>query len=184
MNALAKLISALLLVSAFTVSSASPSGKRLVIGGPVAEHLYQVACRADAGPWQKGFSEERFTFIGSLTSENGVRFQVAFLSTIWGQSGRATNRLLVYSDKGRYLGRYSGLSSSEPPTIISTSAVKFSVPAEYGNEVKFNAGPPPTMLTDGELYTYEPANPTLNRTAENRRSSLLPAQRRCRLAPR
>lgn len=150
----------------------------------MAEHLYQVACEADAGPWQKGFSEERFTLIGSLTSEDGAQFQVGFLSTVWGQAGRATNRLLVYSDHGRYLGRYSGLSSSEPPTIISASVVKFPVPAEYGNEVKFNAGPPPSMLVDGELYAYEPANPTLNRTAEQRRFPSPPWQRRCRLAPR
>ena len=158
MNTFAKHISALLLITAVTTSNASFSGTSLVTGGPMAEHLYQVACSADAGPWQKGFSEERFTLIGTVSSEDGEKFQVAFLSTIWGQAGRATNRLLVYSQKGRYLGRYSGLSSSEPPTILSESVIKFPVSAEYGNEVSFNVGPPPTVLVDGELYTSEPAN--------------------------
>jgi hypothetical protein len=131
----------------------------------MAQQLYQVACKADAGPWHKGFSQERFTLVGSLTSEDGAEFQVAFLSTIWGQASRATNRMLVYSSQGRYLGRYSGLSFSEPPAITSTTVVKFPVPAEHGNEVKFNTGPPPSILVDGEVHQYEPANPSVKGTS-------------------
>jgi len=164
MRILPMLASLPLVVSAIAAWAESPTGQRFVIGGPPARQLYQVACEADAGPWLGVFSEEHFNFLGSLSSSDGTRFQVAFISTIWGQAGRATNRLLIFTGQGKYLGRYSGLSSSEPPSVISSNTMKFPVSAEYGNEVSFNAGPLRVIRVDGELHQYEPANPALKRT--------------------
>jgi hypothetical protein len=158
-------IAALFLVSGAAASNASPIGQRLVSGGPAAEQLYQVACRAGAGPWHKGFSQERFALVGSLTSEDGAQYQVALLSTVWGQASHATNRLLLFSAQGRYLGRYSGLSSSQPPALISSSVVRFPAPAEHVSEVRFSGGPPPSILVNGEVLPYEPANPSVKGTS-------------------
>jgi hypothetical protein len=165
MQAFATMIAALLLLLFARGTHAGIVGERMVTGGAKAELLYREARAAAAGSWEDGFSKEQFTRVGTISTEDSSQLQIGFLSTVWGPAGRATNRLLIFSEAGKYLGRFSGFSFSEPPSIASATVLLFPVRAEHGNVVLFKAGIPDFILIDGERHEFEPANQSLERTS-------------------
>ena len=44
---------------------------------------------------------------------------------IWGMSGRATNRILIYNEKNQYLGNYYLTTSSDLPTKLKNGYLIF-----------------------------------------------------------
>jgi hypothetical protein len=137
--------------------------KRTVTGlEPDASKLYKAACLANAGPWEDGFTEESFTYLGKLQDGAGNMYAVAFLSTIWGSSGRATNRLLVFRGNGDYLGRFSNQFSS--PALKRPFILEYPNSPKLGNKVSFKNGIPSSIWVDGENQPFEAANQSSKRT--------------------
>ncbi|NII10151.1 hypothetical protein [Oleiagrimonas sp. C23AA] len=137
--------------------------KRFVTGPePEAHKLYRAACLANAGPWPSGFTEEDFIYLGILHDEAGNSYKIGYISTILGESGRATNRLLVFIGDGKYLGRYS--DQEEQPALDPPLTLEYPNKAKLGSAVVFKNGIPPKFWIDGDNYSFEMANKSSMRT--------------------
>lgn len=59
------------------------------------------------GKWNKvGDTETNLTYLGSIKTKHGKIYKIMNYVWIWGLSGRATNRILIFNDRNQYLGNY------------------------------------------------------------------------------
>lgn len=70
-------------------------------------------------------------------------------------SNKGVRRIAVFSEKGVYLGSYSGFS--ENPVSSEENIIKFPK-SKYGDEIKFDGPiPPESVWIDGETFSFEKA---------------------------
>jgi hypothetical protein len=70
-------------------------------------------------------STKHLTYLGSLHTKKGVRYKVINSIWIWGQSHRATNRILIYSERNKYLGNYPLTMIDDLPSFIKDNKLVF-----------------------------------------------------------
>lgn len=145
--------------------------KRVVKGGkPTATALYGNLKNIESGAWKDGFWDETFIYIGDVHTRNGKVYKIGFLTTVWGEACRATNRLFIFNSDNDCLGQYCGIM--EPPVKISGSVLYFPFDDQNGNTLELESGPPPQAWLDGENPEWMPAqssNKKLKRDADKGR---------------
>ena len=152
-----KLIQAVILSSVVTgvASAAAPTcdpGRGVVTTRgpePLTTQLRNVAAARDDLLFRQGqFDEELFVYVGCV-AVGELCWHVVYLSTTWGQSCRATHRLLVYQEDLAYVGQYSNFSLE--PVGIEGSAVIFG----DGSRISFGeSGPPAKVFLNGDLLEF------------------------------
>ncbi len=130
----------------------TPGRSKRVLHGPqplVAELRHAVPTSADVLFPDGEFMLEDFSYVGRV--DNGSHaWQLAHLTTVWGQACRATSRLLVFDDQRRYLGNFAGVPA---PSSVAGARVEF----EGADPVLFDGSTPPTQVrVDGEVHEFSP----------------------------
>ena len=65
------------------------------------------------------------TYLGSLRTKKDVRYKIINSVWIWGQSHRATNRILIFNDHDKYLGNYPLTITDDLPSFIKDNKLVF-----------------------------------------------------------
>ena len=88
---------------------------------------------------------EQIDYVGRVAGSS-ESWQLLYIVTTWGQSCRATARLLVFDAAGRYAGNYSGVAR---PDRIAGDRLVFPT----GEEISLaETRLPGTMFVDGEVH--------------------------------
>jgi hypothetical protein len=120
----------------------------------VAHELREVAA-AEKGLLfaQNTFADEVFDYLGCVTVADRC-WHVVYLSTVWGQSCRATHRLLVFDPSRQFLGQYAGFEAL-PARIEADSVIFLSQGMAEGGRITFtSAGPPAEVYIGGDKLTF------------------------------
>ncbi len=97
--------------------------------------LWRELKKSDVPTWNNGsFHRQEFNYIGLLKSAQPLH--AVWFHTEWGQSCRVTNRLLLFSKSGKFIGSYSGID--KPSNIVNGVTLQF-LQIEPAN---FADGPP------------------------------------------
>lgn len=118
------------------------------------------------GKWsEKGGTETNLTYLGSVTTKKGKVFKIMNSVWIWGMSGRATNRILIYNEKNQYLGNYYLTTSSDLPTKLKNGYLIFTntdkdCDAKIVTRINFTNGIPKSFYRKcnqeyGDFYSFE-----------------------------
>ena len=113
----------------------------------------------------EGQSTTKLTYLGVLDSKKGVSYKIMNSVWLWGQSHRATNRILVFDKTDKYLGNYYLTVSSDLPSFIQNNKLVFKNVSGSDCDPKlitylsFNAGIPKEFFRkcagkNGDLYTF------------------------------
>lgn len=142
------IISLLLLAPLLCKAECEHISKRSVSGRePLASKLYGAAQSMELGAWKAGtFHTEQFDFLGTL-QVLGKPVHVAYLSTIWGPSCRATYRLLFFTAKLKPMGQYYGISK---PSLKGNTLVFH--PTEGGTSTVDMASGLPAKINGGDDF--------------------------------
>jgi len=73
----------------------------------------------------EGDTQTYLRYLEIIQTQKGERFKIMTSVWIWGQSGRATNRILIYSDNNRYLGNYYLTTRNDIPDRIQNNKLIF-----------------------------------------------------------
>ncbi|CAL2103715.1 conserved protein of unknown function [Tenacibaculum sp. 190130A14a] len=85
----------------------------------------QIGKTITYGKWtQFGGTETQLTFLGVI-NENGIEYKILNSSWIWGISKRATNRIMLFSNKNEYLGHYYITAKCDLPKRIKNNKLIF-----------------------------------------------------------
>ncbi|ESU28042.1 hypothetical protein FSS13T_05320 [Flavobacterium saliperosum S13] len=120
------------------------------------------------GKWdEKGNDELELTYLGTIKNKDAT-YKLMTSLWIWGVSGRATSRILVYDNKNRFLGDYYLTMSCELPKKIKNNKLYFELKCEEcakknTTEVSFYKGIPKHMVVNCNGATllignFEPAD--------------------------
>jgi hypothetical protein len=149
-----------LLASAHDKPCHTDIDKRIVVGRqPTAKYLYARIRHVKMGAWNDGFWDETFTYIGDVHSTSGKIYKIAYLSTIWGESCHATNRLFVFNGDNKYLGQYDDIMVDPMKIKIRGTQIIFPYDTGDGNKLDLELGPPSKAWLDGENPEWSPAQP-------------------------
>jgi len=78
------------------------------------------------GKWTKnGETQTELMYLGQITTDSGKVFKIINSSWIWGLSKRATNRILIYDSKNKYIGNYSLNTKLDLPDRLEESQLIF-----------------------------------------------------------
>ncbi|WP_207532985.1 hypothetical protein [Desertivirga arenae] len=105
--------------------------------------------------------EIQIKYLGTLHSRDGRIFKIMSYCWIWGLSQRATNRLLIYNSRNKYLGNYKLGMKNELPTRIEKNVLLFDVSEKPESQplrtrISFMNGlPEKIMIKNGDLYRFE-----------------------------
>ncbi len=78
------------------------------------------------GKWTKdGETETHLKYLGSVTTKSGQTYKILNSSWFWGHSHRATSRILVFSDRNRYIGNYYLSMVDHLPTTLEDGNLIF-----------------------------------------------------------
>jgi hypothetical protein len=105
--------------------------------------------------------ETQLTYLGILKAGNGKQFKIMSYCWIWGISKRATNRILVYNARNKYLGNYYLTTTDELPIKIESNQLIFKVKGDASinattNKISFIKGIPKSIyLKDDNIYNFE-----------------------------
>ena len=125
--------------------------KRVVVGPkPTANLLYTAIRNVDEGAWKDGFDIETFTYVGNVLTKSGTTYKIGFLETVWGESCRATNRLLIFDAQNKYLGQYYGIDTDPTKIQIRKGVLSFPFESKDGNKLDLDEGPPAKAWLDGD----------------------------------
>ena len=120
---------------------------RVVKGvGDRAGTLYG-SIKGDEPSWSQDFHKETFVYLGRLNSG----YEVAHLVTLWGQSCRATNRLLLFL-KGHYMGNFAGIT--EIPEVQGNRLV-YTFDEAIRQVIDFEFGIPEEVYLNAALYVFD-----------------------------
>jgi len=64
-------------------------------------------------------------YLGWLSTKKGMRYKFINSIWIWGQSHRATNRILIYNDRDKYIGNYPITTIDNLPSFIKDNKLVF-----------------------------------------------------------
>jgi hypothetical protein len=73
----------------------------------------------------KDQSTTRLKYLGWLRTKKGVRYKIINSIWIWGQSHRATNRILIYNERNKYIGNYPLTIIDDLPSFIKGNKLVF-----------------------------------------------------------
>jgi len=108
------LVLALATYGSVTASYAATPRRSLVGPRPLVQQLWRSAGSAGVPMWKASeFHEQEFRYLGSTQSNNP--YHLVNFVTIWGQSRRATKRLLIFDSNRQLVGMYSHLD----PEVLS-----------------------------------------------------------------
>jgi len=145
---LAQILLMILLVT--SVLLAALPKRKLVGPRPLIEQLWRTAKSAKVPMWgPKEFYEQEFRYLGQ--TQTAQAYHLVNFVTIWGQSHRATKRLLVFDSRFHFLGMYSHLD----PGVQS---LKGNLLIHESGQADFSAGPPAKI----ENSVYESASSVLH----------------------
>jgi hypothetical protein len=110
-------------------------------------------------------STTRLTYLGTIHSKKGVDYKIVNSILIWGQSHRATNRILVFDKTNKYLGNYPLTLTSDLPSSIQNNNLLFNNKSGSDCDSKlitylnFDAGIPKEFFRkcagkSGDIYTF------------------------------
>lgn len=145
--------------------SAAPSSEKCglnkskrILQGPekLLSQLHKKAEKASDPPFfpQGKFDEEEFKYVGKIKLSEKDRYELVLLTTTWGESCRATRRLLVFNSDGVYLGNYGSLP--EEPSKLTGSKVQFPFDESDGNVIDFSGAKPQSEVRlDGEVFHFD-----------------------------
>lgn len=78
------------------------------------------------GKWtSSGEEETRLMYLGQVTTHKGRTLKVMNSIWYWGQSKRATSRILIFDDSNRYVGNYVMTTVDELPTKLENGVLIF-----------------------------------------------------------
>ncbi|MFL9844866.1 hypothetical protein [Flavobacterium rhizosphaerae] len=92
--------------------------RKIVLEKNIADSLFVF------GSWEKNESEFHLKYIGIITSPEG-NYKIITSVWYWGLSHRATTRILIYSDRNKYLGNYYLGSVYDIPEKIENDQLVF-----------------------------------------------------------
>jgi len=118
------------------------------------------------GKWnEKGETETNLTYLGSVKTKRGKVYKIMNSVWIWGMSGRATNRILIYNEKNQYLGNYYLTTSSDLPTKLKNGYLVFKntdkdCDVKIVTRINFKNGIPKSFFRKcnneyGDIYNFE-----------------------------
>ena len=64
-------------------------------------------------------------YLGWLRTKKGMRYKIINSIWIWGQSHRATNRILIYNERDKYIGNYPLTTIDDLPSFIKDNKLVF-----------------------------------------------------------
>ncbi|PHN00555.1 hypothetical protein [Flavilitoribacter nigricans] len=121
------------------------------------------------GEWSEaGGTETHLKYLGTIES-NKETYKIMTSSWIWGLSGRATNRILVFTSNNDYIGNYYiGMMYELPDKIEENKLVFLNLESERCDEnaiteISFIDGIPEKFFIEckngyGTLYSFEKEN--------------------------
>lgn len=160
-----KILYSLLTFLFISLNSFSQSGNgsieqlQLVLKNNVKDSLYVF------GKWdENGGSEIHLKYLGIVKSQK-ENFKIITFCWIWGQSKRATNRILIFDKSNTYIGNYYVGMKHELPEKISNNQLVFllseSSECDKGltTRLSFDKGIPDEFFLEckngyGDLYSF------------------------------
>jgi len=116
------------------------------------------------GKWNKKTesTETHLKYLGQVTTKNGRVFKIMNSCWIWGISKRATNRLLVFNEKNKYVGEYVLNTINDLPAKLENGKLIFKISdcsKQKITVINLNKGLPKTIFLscngkDGDLYSF------------------------------
>lgn len=105
------------------------------------------------------------TYLGNLKAKDGRVFKILRSVWYWGLAPRATNRIVVFDSRGRYLGNYYITMTYDLPSKIESNALVFEGRNRQGcnpdivTRVSFTTGPPEQFFLEcknkmGDVYSF------------------------------
>ncbi len=94
--------------------------RQVVLNNNIKDSLYIF------GQWNEtGGTETHLRYLGIIKTQNG-NYKIMTSSWFWGLSKRATNRILVFDEKDKYIGNYYvGMTYDLPEKIENNQIVFF-----------------------------------------------------------
>ena len=93
--------------------------RQVVLKNNVTDSLYVF------GKWSEtDGTETHLIYLGTITSPQGI-FKIMTSSWFWGQSKRATSRILIFNEKNELLGNYYVSMTYDLPEKIENNQVVF-----------------------------------------------------------
>lgn len=78
------------------------------------------------GKWTaNGETETHLSYLGQITTTRGKNFKILNSVSFWGQSRRATSRILIFDGNNNYVGNYYLTSIYDLPTKLIDSKLVF-----------------------------------------------------------
>lgn len=103
-------------------------------------------------------------FLGRIYTSEGKNYKILTSIWKWGLSQRATSRILVYTDKNKYVGNYYLTTTDDLPNYIKNNKLVFintgsGCDSKLVTYVSFDNGLPKEFFrkckgSDGEIYTF------------------------------
>lgn len=114
------LLSALMIISLNLFGQVAPDSLRqVVLSKDVTDSLFIF------GEWNEtGGTETHLKYLGIIETEAG-NFKIMTSCWLWGLSKRATNRILVFTDKNEYCGNYYLTTRADLPEKIENNQLVF-----------------------------------------------------------
>lgn len=118
------------------------------------------------GNWnENGETETHLTYLGEVKTDKGKIHKIMNSSLIWGLSGRATNRILIFNQKNQYLGNYFLTQKSDLPTELKNGTLIFTntdsnCDVNINSKINLRKGLPKQFFREckngfGDIYTFE-----------------------------
>lgn len=103
-------------------------------------------------------------FLGCIQTIEGKNYKILTSIWKWGLSQRATSRILVYTDKDKYIGNYYLTTTDDVPSYIKNNKLVFinkgsTCDSKLVTYVSFDNGLPKEFFrkckgSDGDIYTF------------------------------
>ncbi len=119
------------------------------------------------GKWNEDEgTETQLKYLGEIKSKQEV-FKIMTSVYLWGLSRRATNRILVFNQKKKYLGNYYGFNISNLPQKLENNQLIFfhlddeDCDSKIINRLSFENGIPNEFFIEckdgmGDIYSFDP----------------------------
>jgi hypothetical protein len=113
------------------------------------------------GKWtENGGTETELTYLGTLKE-----YKILNSRWIWGMSKRATNRIIIFDSKNKYIGNYYVTATCDLPNRIENNNLIFNRSDcedcdNTENKIEFERGIPEQIFInckgkDGDLYSFD-----------------------------
>lgn len=105
-------------------------------------------------------NETQLKYLGLITTTSGGVYKIMTYCWIWGPSGRATNRILIYNSKNQYVGNYKLTMKNELPEKVIGNLLIFNTREDPNSEpvetrISFGKGLPKNIyIKNGGEYTF------------------------------